>query len=78
MSLHDHIEQVWIVICSRCKTEGLAYAEDHSAAEVEFLNRGWTENEVEGTFFTGVSSEIHVGLVKRTFCPMCNGKDKQV
>lgn len=74
MSLSDYIEQVWLVTCSRCKSEGQSYTDFPSDAEAAFAEYGWTVEQVEGTYFTGDPLQPHVGRVWRVFCPRCNGR----
>lgn len=35
-------ERVWIIGCSRCANEGIAYADSKKDAVVELLDIGWT------------------------------------
>lgn len=38
----DVIEQVYVITCTRCKTEGFNYDEDISFAGLMFEKQGWT------------------------------------
>lgn len=40
--LLGHIEQVFIITCTRCKYEGIDYQDWLNEAAREFARRGWT------------------------------------
>jgi hypothetical protein len=58
MNLTERMEPAWVIDCSRCKTEGIAYG-DEQEAEAWFRGQGWAEFGVESW-----------GTV-RLFCPLC-------
>jgi hypothetical protein len=58
VNLTERMERAWIIDCSRCSQEGIAYGKK-AEAEAWFREQGWAEFGVEAW-----------GTV-RLFCPEC-------